>query len=246
MMILVCSWYKLPAQNEVKNISIVLLPFQPEFYLSDAEHDIMTQTRRTPDEYRQYFRRVLDLKIQAELEGLGPCHSMLQDTTANGKEWLEKFYERAAYTYADPVGPRIAKKNELKEKENKFKLMNDPHAAPATITTRGDSKFMQVEVRDTSFLSSLMSLHSANLLVSINQFEIKTNYNSCIDIANKIYRRELLIHYSILQPNGKQVRGNFVMEFFPSNSNRDSDIAERSFPLIATELRKQVEELLSH
>lgn len=230
------------AQDSIKNTSILLVPFQLEFYLSDAERDIMAQTNRSPDEYRNYFRKTLDLKIQAELEVLGPCVSLLQDTTLQGRNLLEMFYGKAGYSYADPVGGRTLSKSEIKKQKKQFELHPDAQTAPQTITTRGDSKFMQVEMGDTSFLNYLFQLYQSNYIVSINQFEIKTNYNSCIDIANKIYRRELLIHYSILKANGKQVRGNFCMEFFPSSTNSDREIVERTFPGIASSIHKEIAE----
>ncbi|MBK9639509.1 MAG: hypothetical protein IPO63_17525 [Bacteroidetes bacterium] len=230
------------AQDSIKNTSILLVPFQLEYYLSDAERDIMAQTKRSPEEYRDYFRKTLDLKIQGELEVLGPCVSLLQDTTTRGRNLLEMFYGKAGYSYADPVGGRTASKSEIKKQKKRLELHPDAQTAPQTITTRGDSKFMQMEMGDTSFLNYLFQLYQSDYIVSINQFEIKTNYNSCIDIANKIYRRELLIHYSILKANGKQVRGNFCMEFFPSSTNSDREIVERTFPGIAASIQKEIAE----
>ena len=231
------------AQEQV-NTSILLIPYQPEFYLSDAERDIMQQSERNPDEYRTYFRKVLDLKLMAELETIGPVHSMLQDTGTAGMRDLARYYGTTGFSYAEPVGPRIPDKKEIRKEDKKFELFKDQHRAPQTITTRGDTKFMQAEPGDTAFFATLASKHHAGLIISINQFEIRTNYNSCIDIANKIYRREILLHYSIFLPNGKQIRGNFLMEFFPSNSNREQDIAEKCFPLLAAQLKKQAEEAL--
>lgn len=232
------------AQDTIKNISTILVPFQPEFYLSDAERDIMAQTKRSPEEYRNYFRKTLDLKIQAELEVMGPCISLLQDTSNRGRQLLGKFYSKAGYSYADPVGGRMYTKGEIKKRKKQYELNPDAQTAPQTITTRGDSKFMQLEMGDTSFLNYLFQLYQSDYIISINQFEIKTNYNSCIDIANKIYRRELLIHYSILKANGKQVRGNFCMEFFPSSSNSDREIVERTFPGAASCIKKEVDAVI--
>lgn len=229
------------AQDTLKNLSTLLVSFQPEYYLSDAERDIMAQTKRSPEEYRNYFRKTLDLKIQGELEVLGPCVSLLQDTSSKGQKILGMFYSKAGYSYADPLGGRAMSKKEIKKQKNKFELQPDSRTAPQTITTRGDSKFMQMEMGDTSFLNYLFQLYQSDYIISINQFEIKTNYNSCIDIANKIYRRELFIHYSILKPNGKQVRGNFCMEFFPSSSNSDREIVERTFPGIASCIKKEID-----
>ena len=55
------------AQDTLKNTSILLVPFPPEYYLSDAERDIMAQTKRSPEEFRNYFRKTLDLKIQGDI-----------------------------------------------------------------------------------------------------------------------------------------------------------------------------------
>ena len=230
--------------QEAVNTSILLIPYQPEFYLSDAERDIIQQSERTPDEYRRYFRQSLDLKLTAELETIGPVFSMLQDTSSAGRKDLQHYYGTTGFSYAEPVGPRIPTKQEIKKQDKKRELFHDQHTAPQTITTRGDTKFMQAEPGDTAFFSSLAAKHHAGLIISINQFEIKTNYNSCIDIANKVYRRELILHYSIFLPNGKQIRGNYLMEFFPSNSNREQDIAEKCFPLLAAQMKKQAEEAL--
>lgn len=230
--------------QESANVSLLLISYQPEFYLSDAERDIMKETRRTPDEYRHYFRHSLDLKLAAELETLGPVHSMLQDSTLAGRTDLARYYGSTGFSYADPVGSRVSDQKEIKKADKKFELFGNQHAAPQTITTRGDSKFMQAEPGDTAFLSALASRHQATYIISINQLEIKTNYNTCIDIANKVYKREVIMHYSILMPNGKQVRGNYLMDFFPSSSNRDSDIVERVFPLLAKQLHAQVAALI--
>ncbi|MFN8155332.1 MAG: hypothetical protein U0Y08_13655 [Bacteroidia bacterium] len=235
---------RIAQSQETVNTSILLIPYQPEFYLSDAERDIMAQSTRTPEEYRAYFRKVLDLKLMAELETIGPVYSMLQDTSAAGRKDLQRYFGSTGFSYADPVGPRVPDKKEIRKEDKKYELFNNQHAAPQTITTRGDTKYMQAIPGDTAFFSALAAKHHSGLIISINQFEIKTNYNSCIDIANKVYRRELILHYSIFLPNGKQIRGNYLMEFFPSNSNREQDIAEKCFPLLAAQMKKQAEEAL--
>ena len=73
--------------------------------------------------------------------------------------------------------------------------------------------------------------------------EIKTNYNNCIDIARHVYKRELIISYSVYDAKGKQVDGNLAHAYFPSDSNRASDIAERTFPVIASSIAEHIKEL---
>lgn len=228
------------AQDTLSRPGTLLVPFQVEYYLSDAERDIMEQTRKTPDEYRHYFRRTLDLKVQARLENLGPCFSMLQDTGKSGTEQLERLYEKTAFVYADPVGPRVHSKKELPGLRKNQVKKDDARTAPQSITTRGDSKSMQAMVKDTAMLHSVCSRENAKLAVFINQFEIKTNYTTCLDISRKIYRRELLVHYSILSPEGRVLRSNYARAFFPSDSSRDSEISEKVFPEIAEGIYQEV------
>lgn len=227
--LLLTSFSCLYGQDSTRN-GIVLLAWPPEFYLSDAETEIMAQTQRTPDEYRAYFRKALDLKLSAALESLAPVYSVLQDSTA--KQELERFYNGNAYTYLEPVGPRP---KDSKETPSRGPLphFKNRQTAQMSLSGHADARCMQVEIRDRDGYNLLLQKNKAGLVLCINQFEIRTNYNSCLDIARKVYRREILLHYSIHDRNGKVLRSNFASAYFPSDSNRDSDIAERVFPELA-------------
>ena len=109
---------------------MILVSYQPEFYLSDAERDIMASTDKTPDNYRQYFRKTLDLKLQAELETLAPCHSLLQDTSATGKATLEGFYDPGLKDGAGGHGRVCA---QCKEKDGAAAKRRRPNLPPAQL-----------------------------------------------------------------------------------------------------------------
>ena len=131
------------------------------------------------------------------------------------------------------------------DKKKGFSLSKKKESeVPGYITTRGDSKFMNAEISDTAFYHHLLSEYQSNYMVSINQMEIKTNYSSCIDIANKVYRREVILHYSIYNEKGIVIDGNFLVAYFPSNSNKDTDIAERTFPELAEMLKSQLQSIV--
>lgn len=241
---LLCVTVSASAQEKKDSIPyrrILLLPFEPQYYLSDAEQDLMAANHETPDDYRRIMRQRLDLKIQAELESLIPVVSLLNDTTAAARNDMNKYYGRSEFVYAQPFGTRSAN-NSLKDKTKKTKeQQTDPQASPHYLTVRGNEQFMNNAIRDTVVLREIASHAKADLILAINQLEIRTNYNTCLDIANRVYQRELLISYTLLKPDGKALQGNVAVAYFPSNSNRIKDITEKSFPDIGKFIRKQVE-----
>jgi len=89
-------------------------------------------------------------------------------------------------------------------------------------------------------LRMLSEKYGTDLFVFLNQFEIKTNYNDCLDLALKIYRRQFKVHYSIYDGNGKQLYGDVAVVDFPSNTNDTSEIIKENFQKIADAIVQHV------
>ena len=81
----------------------------------------------------------------------------------------------------------------------------------------------------------------SDVFVLLNQFEIITNYNDCLDLALKIYRRQLKAHYSVFDADGNQLYGDVAVVDFPSNANDVREIMSRNFPKIAEAIAKNVQ-----
>ena len=229
--------------DSLKYHHLLLISYSPDYYLSDAEQDLMKQNKRTPDQYREYLRRSLDNKIAGQLEKKLPCTSLLPDTTRRTRENTWDFYNHSGLKYVQPYG-RTAKTqvNVLKKAtENKE---SSQHDAAAYRQLQGDVKVMDNTVNDSAWLKSFANEYSSDIIVSINQFEIKTNYNSCLDISRGIYRREVWVHYTVMQPSGKRMSGDVSIASFPSNDNAVEGISERVFPQIAADIAARVASLL--
>jgi hypothetical protein len=221
---------------------ILLVPFNPDMYLSDIEQDIIQNTKMSPDEYRAYFRRALDLKLQGELKSYRPTVSLMSDQDGNDKKELRAFYGQAGYTYMEPVGKGLGKVTD--KKRSLFEKKTAEDKAPLYITTRGDDKFMNAAISDKKYFSELMTAYTCNYIVSINQLEFKTNYSSCIDLSRQVYRRELIIHYSIWDSNTKLIGGNFLVVYFPSDINKPQEIADKTFKSVSQTLLTQLKEAI--
>ena len=223
---------------------ILLLPFNPEMYLSDIEQDIIQHTKMSPEEYRTYFRRALNLKLLGELKSYRPTVSLLGDQERDDNKELREFYAQAGYSYMEAVGKGVGKA--IDKKKGLFDKKAAEEKAPLYITTRGDDKFMNAAVSDKNYYHGLLKANNCNYVVSVNQYEFKTNYSSCIDLSRKIYRRELIIHYSIWDVNAKLIGGNFLVVYFPSDVNKPQEIADRTFKSISGALLTQIKEALGN
>lgn len=243
MILLVMSSFITKAQDSAST-KILLLPFNPDMYLSDIEQDIIKNTKMTPNEYRAYFRRALDLKIQGQLKSYGPTVSLMSDQDGEDKKELREFFSQAGYSYMEPVGKGVGKV--MDKKKGLFEKKTTEEKAPLYITTRGDDKFMNAAVSDKNYFNGLMTAYNCNYMVSVNQLEFKTNYSSCIDLSRQLYRRELIVHYSIWDASAKLIGGNFLVVYFPSDVNKPQEIADKTFKSISESLLNQLKEALGN
>lgn len=217
---------------------VMLIPYDPQFYLSDAEQDIREATKKDPPVIRESFRKNIDYNIKRAINKYRPCISLLNDVDSFPalKEVLMEIYSRTGYRYDKPmpipVKPEKADSVEKKNiKPNKETL--DSRTAPQYIAVKGDAQYMNTVLSKPGILNDFFSQYGTDLFVFVNQFEIKTNYSSCLDIANKIYKREILLHFSVFDKNGKQLAGTYITSYFPSDSNNAFDIMKNCFPELA-------------
>lgn len=219
---------------------VLLVQFDTLMYLSDAEQDIMQQSEKKLEDYRLYLRKSLDNKIAGEVGAVIPCYSLLGDKTKQAADATGELYGSSSYQYDEPMKIKHVKSTKPKSSSGNSKENQDSKTALQYITVQGNSKYMNAVIQNKNLFEKLSKEYGTDLFLLINQFEIKTNYNSCLDIERHIYKREVIVSYSMYDARGKQVDGNLAHAYFPSNTNRDRDIAEQTFPLIAEAIANHV------
>ena len=224
---------------------LLMIPYDSDqMYLSDAEQDIIRQSDKKPSAYRDYLRKALDYKIAAEVEQIIKCHTLLNDKSDQGIKATAEVYNNSSYRYDEPMKLKHVKLSKIKLRKVKdIPNLNDSRIAANNETIQGDQRYMNAVIEKKEIFENMQQQFGADLFLLINQFEIKTNYNNCIDIERHIYKREVIVSFSIYNSSGKQVDGNIAHAFFPSDSNRPSDIAERTFPQIATTITEHIKAL---
>jgi hypothetical protein len=219
---------------------VLVISYHPDYYLSDAEQDIIKQSQMDVMLYRNEFRNGLDDELQNCISKLFPCITMLQTENYQGMEEFRKLVRTTNYAYAMPVVPKSLHKKEIisdKQKEEKTGLADSPsYSQPVE-----EKKFMNAVVADPAILQSLNKKFKTDIFVFINQFEIKTNFSRCLDLANRVYQRDLFVHYSVYDSQGKLLAGNVASVHFPSNSSRAGAIMHDCFPSIAAQVTVMVQ-----
>lgn len=208
--------------------SVMVLPYMPMMHLSDADQDISVTSGMTPNEVRELMRLELLKDLQADLKTDYSVRIPSRDFVLNNSNDMENLYH-VMYFNEDTVYP--VKYPVPLSKEEKEKLR-------AEKTERGkapekEKKYINVGMYDQKIFPDLAHKYNADYFIFLNELDIKTRYDDCMDLALKIYRRDLKVHYSVFDRTGKQVYGDVAVAHFASNSNDVKEIMNKNYPVIS-------------
>jgi hypothetical protein len=225
------------ASDTLELHKVMLIPYDPRYYLSDADRDIMEQSKTAPEKFRSDFRHNIDRHVQRAIGRSYYCISLLNDTADALQEALYAIMGRTGYRYekAIPLTPKPVEFEKSSSKNNSnTKTHEDSKTATSYIPVKHDAVYMHAVVsKPAELFEKISSEYDVDYFVFLTQFDIKTNYNSCMDIARKIYRREVMVHFSIYDKTGKVIAGSYATSFFTSDSNQANSIIGDCFPEIA-------------
>lgn len=84
---------------------------------------------------------------------------------------------------------------------------------------RFEGKYFGVKIKNPNFFEYFDKKYSVDYYVFINEFEVTTDYENCLDRSAFNYEREFVAHYSIFDRAGNQFAGNKFKLHYPSSSN---------------------------
>ncbi|MFD3002554.1 LysM peptidoglycan-binding domain-containing protein [Pontibacter toksunensis] len=228
-----------PKPSEHKSKSrILVIPFDPYLYFSDADYEIARQSKIPRQNVRHVFRGRLNAMLAPQ--GYETIH-LLGGVYRDSVSELSRIYKSLNYSYQDNKQSRynhqpVVKEDEkgavawvLRQKE-KMGLKDEPEEVPIA---QDPDKHFGVKVKDPNFFSYFNGQYGIDYYVFINQFEVKTVYENCLDRAAQNYERDFLVHYSIYDSNGELVSGNKVKVPYQSNINDVQRIVSDSMPTMA-------------
>lgn len=216
-------------------LQVLVIPFDPHLYFSDADDEIAKESHIPRVKVREAFRRRLDALIDPpgyeviHLMGGRSADSLLDlnriysSVNYNYQEILESEYYSPLDNHAEiDIEDPHTKNNDQGLKgwinKQKKKLTNEEVSSKGN-HERFEGKYFGVQVKDPKFFEYFGNKYSVDYYVFINEFEVMTDYENCLDRSAFNYEREFVAHYSIFDKDGRQFAGNKFKLHYPSSSN---------------------------
>ena len=225
---------------------VLVIPFNPTLYISDCNHQLMKANKKNGEEIVKAMRYGLDYDINARIVSLYETKNLLDDTTADVQKDLESIYGGISYRFETPLKPDEVEEEKKGEFFRKVKGRfakrpgdppgdNSPDARWASNYKQEDGakKYFNVKIYNPDMLTYFHEKYGTDLFLFINQMELVTNYEECLDRANGVFQREVRVHFSVFDKNAKQLYGDVVTVTFPSNTNNLNEIISSNFPLVS-------------
>lgn len=220
---------------------VMIIPFDPNLYFSDSDDQLSKQNSKSIKEIRTQFRYGLNFNVNAKILSRYATRPLLTDTMKTAREDLNLIYRDISY-FKDKSMPSEEMKKKMEEEKraekNPFTLKKKDAESEAQATSKLDNhvvaqEYMNVKIHQTEMLAYLQKKYETDIFVFINQFELVTNYEHCLDRATNTFERDIKVHFSIFDATGKQLAGDVAIAHFSSNTNDLTEIIRNNFPIIS-------------
>ncbi|MDB4835482.1 LysM peptidoglycan-binding domain-containing protein, partial [Cyclobacteriaceae bacterium] len=230
---------------------VLIIPFDPHLYFSDADDELAKASRIPRTKVREVFRRRLDALL--EPDGY-ECIHLLGGQFADSVADLNKIYTSVNYNYqeilySDNYATNVPEASSPQKKDKSFKNWVNRQKEKVDGSTnekaadRFEGKYFGVRVKDMSFFEFYHYKYSVDYYVFINQFEVVTDYENCLDRAAKNYARYFITHFTVFNKDGKQIAGNKFKVYYDSNTSDVNRMAADNMQKVAQRVINELPKL---
>lgn len=231
-------------------IKIMVIPFNPSYYKRDLSADLKEYQEKYNEkksgEIKAWFSFGLDENIAPRILTLNNAEKkmpLLNDLSNDLDNDIKVIYSNIEYRY-EKRDKKYEKKNASLVSNVMGKLKQSKAGTEMNIEEDYESdkkhkEYMNVYIADPTVLPHVAERFGVQLFVFINQFEIFTDYKKCIDKENKIFQRQIKLHFSIFDKDGDQIYGDLAtINFYPTANKNIDDIIMERFPIVGNYLSK--------
>ena len=223
--------------------SVLVVPFESKMYQSDIDRDLAIKNAMNFQDIKAKFRAALDRELFIALKAYYNPLSFYSVAPQESRQELAYIYNSIGYKY-EIVPEEVVVKKETAGKKflGKFKKKNkkeeDHYEAQiynGEIVSKVDNreKYMNTKLTNEKLLPNLNKKYNASHYVFINQLDIKRGADSRYLGTEEGYRREIKVHYTIFDSEGKEISSGAIKSRFSAGQNDINKIIKTHFPLIA-------------
>ncbi len=222
--------------------SVLVVPFESKMYLSDIDRDLGEANDLNFQDIKAKFRAALDREIFIALKPYYNPLSFYAIEPQESRAELGYIYNSIGYKYeVVPQEEVVKKENTAKKLIGKFKKKEKEEEytkagiSGGQIVSQVDNreKYMKTTLSNEKLLPNLNEKYKASHYIFINQLDIKRSADMRYVANEEQYKREIKVHYTMFDNEGKEVSSGAIKARFPSNQNDMDKIIRIQFPLIA-------------
>ena len=223
-------------------------------YFSDSDDEMARGSGISRLKVRDVFRRRLNTVLAPR--GYEPIY-LLGGQHADTLTDLNKVYSSVSYEYQNQLlshtyEEKLAEEQAAKESQLKkgTKLKDFVSKAKVKIkkaTSDEDirvdkflGKYFGVKINDPRFFTYFDQKYSIDYYIFVSQFEVKTDYEHCLDRSSGNYARYFITHFTIFDGAGNKIAGNKFKLNYNSNTNNVSKIVSDNMIKIAERVLSEI------
>lgn len=201
-----------------------------------------------PLEVRDGFRKALDETMRQLVGERYAAINLGEVKDPTGEQNLKRFYRNIRYSYEIPtrlanvpetskwisrVKDRISRiKIGQKEKSDEKRFADKKEVEAYSYVSNNEDKYMAANWPENNFLNDLVKVYAPDYIITINQFEIKTDYRKCVDRELGNLTRRIRVHFNVFNPKGECIFGDVVTATYNSTSEDIENIIGDNFDLL--------------
>ena len=227
--------------------NLLLIPYKPVMHLPDPAGDVqlVMKSEKSLGDLQKYCRLTLDMSLAKKFKDAYNVQSMMVDISEDAARDLARIYGSVGYKYeTQPIDEDA--KGLPKKLKNMIKPAKSTEEEPAndgqlrgtsrSASMNHEGEYLNVLVYDTTLISYLVSKYNADVFVFVNQFEVKKTFALGSDVAYQNYYREVKVHYTVFDANGKQLYGDLAIKQLTQKTDNINEIINWSFEDVSNDM----------
>ncbi len=228
---------------------VLIVSFHSErSYFSDCDKALAGQSKIRHLEVRNQFQEALEESLRSSLGKNYIPVELTQDMTGEDAAYYGRYHRTIGLAYEAPTRlanqegevkwvkkfrDRLSNIRLGKKKGEQSTKKKDKEVEAYSWVSTPEDQYLAVKWPINGFLGDLVETYSADYILTINQFEVKTDYRKCVDRELGNFTRKIRVHFNIFSSTGTCIYGDVVTVNYNSTTEEVENIIDDNFPLLS-------------